>query len=307
VVLWERLPLVPVMVTVVVLGPALAAAVKVNVLVLVVDAGLKLAVTPAGRPLAVNATLPVKPPREATVTVLVAVPPWTTLALVAESEKSDAPVTVRAMVALCVRLPLVPTMEMFVVPAGVLVWALKFTTIVPLPLTEDGLKLALTPDGRPVAEIETEPVNPKSEATVTVAVGFEPGVMVTAAGGAAVMEKSGRPTTVRRIVVVLVIAPLVPVTVRVTGAGGTVALAAATKVSVLAPDPLAIDAGLKVAVTPDGRPLMLRATVPLKLLTGRTVMDVVAVPPCITLAPLPDKLKLGVVSEGTGGKAFWRF
>jgi len=99
-VLWERLPLVPVTVTVVVLAPALAAAVNVNVLVPVVDAGLKLAVTPAGRPLALNATLPVNPPRGVTVTVLVAVPPWTTLALVAAREKSDAPVTVRAMVAL---------------------------------------------------------------------------------------------------------------------------------------------------------------------------------------------------------------
>ena len=122
--------------------------------------------------------------------------------MVADNEKSDGPVTVRAMVALCVRLPLVPTIEIFVVPAGVLVWALKFTTMVPLPFTEDGLKLALTPAGKPVAEMETEPVKPKSDATVTVAVGFEPGVMVTAAGGAAVMEKSGLPTTVRLMVVV---------------------------------------------------------------------------------------------------------
>jgi hypothetical protein len=70
-------------------------------------------------------------------------------------------------------------------------------TILPLPLTDEGLKLAITPAGRPVAVMETAPVKPKSEATETVAVGFEPGVMVTAAGGAAVMEKSGRPTTVR--------------------------------------------------------------------------------------------------------------
>ena len=100
------------------------------------------------------------------------------------------------------RLPLVPTIEIFVVPAGVVVCALKFTTMVPLPFTEDGLKLALTPAGKPVAEMETVPVKPKSDATVTVAVGFEPGVMVTAAGGAAVMEKSGLPTTVRLMAVV---------------------------------------------------------------------------------------------------------
>jgi hypothetical protein len=69
--------------------------------------------------------------------------------------------------------------------------------IVPLPFTEEGLKLADTPAGRPVAVMETAPVNPKSDATLMEAVGFEPGVIVTAAGGAAVIEKSGRPTTVR--------------------------------------------------------------------------------------------------------------
>jgi hypothetical protein len=101
------------------------------------------------------------------------------------------------MVALCVIFPLVPTIEMFVVPAGVLVCPLKFTVMVPLPLTEDGLKLALTPAGRLAAEIDTVPVKPNRAATVTVAVGFDPGVSVTAAGGAAVIEKSGRPTMVR--------------------------------------------------------------------------------------------------------------
>ena len=116
--------------------------------------------------------------------------------MVAESAKLADPVTVRAMVALWVRLPLVPTIEMLVVPAGVLVWALKFTTMAPLPLTEEGLKLALTPAGRLAAEIDTVPVKPKSAATFTVAVGFDPGVSVTAAGGAAVMEKSGRPIIV---------------------------------------------------------------------------------------------------------------
>src|SRR5215471_10338611 len=109
--------------------------------------------------------------------------------------------------------------------------------MVPLPLTEDGLKFALTPGGRPVAEMETEPVKPNSDATVRVAVGFEPGVMVTAAGGAAVM-------------------------VRATGAAGTVAFAAAVKVNVLTPEPLAIDGGLKAAVTPAGKPLTLNETVP---------------------------------------------
>lgn len=73
---------------------------------------------------------------------------------------------------------------------------------VPLPFTEEGLKLALTPAGRFAAEIDTVPVKPNKDAMVTVAVGLDPGVSVTVAGGFAVIEKSGRPTMVRERVVV---------------------------------------------------------------------------------------------------------
>jgi hypothetical protein len=310
VVVWLKFPLVPV--TVIVAAPtvAMVEAVKVRLLVPVVDPGLKLAVTPAGKPLAASATVLLNPFCDATVMVLLPLAPWATdrLAGFADIEKSACvPVTVRAIVALWVRVPLVPTMEMFVVPDGVLVWALKFTTIVPLPLTDEGLKLALTPVGNPLAEMETLPVKPNSEATVSEAVGLDPGVIVTAAGGAAVMEKSGRPTTVSWSVVAWVIVPLVPVTVTATGPEGTVALAAAVNVIVLTPSPLTIEAGLKAAVTPVGRPLMLRSTVPEKPFTGSTVMDVVPVAPCSTLVPLPDMLNVGFVSEGIAGKAFWMF
>jgi len=60
-------PLVPVTVTLA--GPVIAVldAAKVTVLVPVVDAGLKAAVTPVGKPLALNATLPLKPPAGVTV------------------------------------------------------------------------------------------------------------------------------------------------------------------------------------------------------------------------------------------------
>jgi hypothetical protein len=56
---------------------------------------------------------------------------------------------------------------------------LKFTVTLPLPLTEEGLKLALTPAGRLAADTDTLPVKPPSEAIVIVAVGFDPGVKVT--------------------------------------------------------------------------------------------------------------------------------
>jgi hypothetical protein len=61
VVVWLSVPLVPVTVTVADPVVAVVEAVKVRVLVPVVEAGLKLAVTPAGKPLAARATVPVKP------------------------------------------------------------------------------------------------------------------------------------------------------------------------------------------------------------------------------------------------------
>ena len=71
VVVWLKLPEVPVTVTVAVPVVAVLLAVRVSVLVLVVLAGLKLAVTPAGSPEADKLTLPVNPFVGVTVMVLV--------------------------------------------------------------------------------------------------------------------------------------------------------------------------------------------------------------------------------------------
>jgi hypothetical protein len=64
-------------VTVTVAAPSVAVldAVNVRVLVPVVEVGLNAAVTPAGKPAAVKATLLVKPPVGTTVMVLLAVDP----------------------------------------------------------------------------------------------------------------------------------------------------------------------------------------------------------------------------------------
>ena len=67
--------LVPVIITVAAVSVAVVDALNVTVLLPVVEAGLKEAVTPAGRPLALSATLPVKPPEGVTVIVLLAVAP----------------------------------------------------------------------------------------------------------------------------------------------------------------------------------------------------------------------------------------
>ncbi len=86
VVLAVVLPEVPVMVTVT--GPPVVAvllAVSVSTLEVVDDVGLNEAVTPLGRPVAVNETLPVNPPSGFTVTVSVTLLPCVTESVEAES------------------------------------------------------------------------------------------------------------------------------------------------------------------------------------------------------------------------------
>src|SRR5215510_12495844 len=83
----------PVPVTVTVAAPRVAVLEVVNVntlLVPVAEAGLKLAVTPPGNPLALKATLPVKPPARVIVIVLVPLAPRLIVKLegLGETEKS---------------------------------------------------------------------------------------------------------------------------------------------------------------------------------------------------------------------------
>jgi hypothetical protein len=66
---------VPVTVTVAEPTVAVLDAVKVSVPVVVAEAGLNAAVTPVGKPLAVNATLPENPPLGVIVMVLVPLAP----------------------------------------------------------------------------------------------------------------------------------------------------------------------------------------------------------------------------------------
>ena len=65
-----KFPLAPVMLIVAIPSEALAVAVNVRVLLVVVEAGLKVAVTPPGSPPALKATLPLKMPMGVTVTVV---------------------------------------------------------------------------------------------------------------------------------------------------------------------------------------------------------------------------------------------
>jgi hypothetical protein len=88
------------MVTVALPVVAVLDAVKVSVLVPVVEAGLKDAVTPLGSVPVLRLTLPANPPIGVTVTVLVPVLPCTTVALVPDREKSGVLLTTRVIVVL---------------------------------------------------------------------------------------------------------------------------------------------------------------------------------------------------------------
>lgn len=121
------------------------------------------------------------------------------------------------------------------------------------------------------------------------------------AAGEAERVKFGSAVTFRVNDVVEVVVPLEPVTVTV--AAPTVAVFVATKVSVVPAVPVTV-AGLKVAVTPDGRPLTVRLMALLKPLIDATVTLSVAEVPCSTVAPGAVTVKPGAVVAGIAGKAF---
>ena len=136
--------------------------------------------------------------------------------------------TVRARVVVRVSVPLVPvtvTVPDPVAPAE----AVKVTRLL-VPVAEAGLKLAVTPEGRPLALRATAPVNPPVLAMAIVLVTEAPGLTVNADGAAESVKfwpgLTVRPTAVERDRV-----PLVPE--MVTVAEVVLAVAEALKVTTL--------------------------------------------------------------------------
>jgi hypothetical protein len=153
------LPEVPVMVTVNAPVVAVLVAVSVSTLLPAVGLGPQAPVTPLGRPDAARVTLPVNPPTSVTVMVSVAVLPWIMARVDAEGASvKPVPGMVRARVAEWTSVPSVPVNKTLYVPTGVLACEVKFTVTVPLALSEDGEKLAWTPEGSPLALSDTLPV-----------------------------------------------------------------------------------------------------------------------------------------------------
>ena len=170
------MPEVPVIVTVTVPVGAVPLAASVSVLVLVALLGLKDAVTPFGSPEAIKLTLPPKPLSGVMPIVFVPLAPRTMLKLLgeAESEKSgtDAAVTVREIVTVCVKVPDEPLMVTMTAPVVAVLLAVKVKVLVLVVLL--GLKDAVTPFGSPEAVKLTLPLKPFNRFTLIVLVPMAP-------------------------------------------------------------------------------------------------------------------------------------
>jgi hypothetical protein len=165
---------------------AVAEAVNVNTLLVpVVEAGLKPTVTPAGSPLALKATAPVKPPLRVIAIVTVPLAPRLTVRLVgcAESVKSGVCdwLTVRLIVAVRVSPPPTPVTVTVAAPRVAALEAASVNTLL-VPVAEAGLNVAVTPLGNPLAVKVTAPVKPPLRVIVIALVPLAPRLTVKLEG-----------------------------------------------------------------------------------------------------------------------------
>jgi hypothetical protein len=144
--------------------------VSVDVPELVTDVGLNPAVAPAGNPLTLSPTVPVKPFSAPTFTVYVVPPPTVTVweAGAAEIVKSGAALTFKVTVVVCVSEPLVPVIVSVEAPTGVVEVVVTVSVDVPEPVTDVGLNPAVAPAGNPLRLSPTAPLNPFNAPTFTV-------------------------------------------------------------------------------------------------------------------------------------------
>jgi hypothetical protein len=264
VVVWLRLPDVPRTVTVNVPVLAELLAVNLKLLVPVVVAGLKDAVTPLGKPDADRLTLPKKPFWGLTATVLVPLDPCVTLTLLGESKSAKSPVlddgfTVSVTKTEFTRLPEAPVIVTVEVPVAAVLLAVNVRTsvvlLVPALQPED------TPFGKVESATETVPVKPFTGTSAIVVEPPAPPGVIARLFGVAVNEKFGVDAallTVKLIEAVWVKLPETPVMVMVEVP--VAAVLPAVRVSVLV---LVALAGLNDAVTPLGRPEADKAALPL--------------------------------------------
>lgn len=197
VVVWVTPPPVAVSVTLLVPVAAIALAVKVKVELplpgAAMEAGLKLAVTPEGRPEADRETAALNPPITAVVIALVPELPCTMDRLAGEAlTLKSGTTTVRATVAVCVTPPPEAVTVMFVVPAVAVLLAVKVSVELPLPgaAREVELKLAVTPAGKPETDSEIAELNPPLTVVETVVLPELPWFMERLAGEALTLKSA---------------------------------------------------------------------------------------------------------------------
>jgi len=159
---------------------AVLEAVMVMVVVPVVLGGLNDAVIPLLRPLTEKDTASSKPLRPVTVIVLLWLLPWTTLNLLGESanEKSGGVGTVKTTVVVWTRPPEVPVTVSVAVPRAAQLW-LVTVSVLPVVVVA-GLKAADTPEGRPLTDRFTAPLNPLRSDTAIMLVPLLPRATVRA-------------------------------------------------------------------------------------------------------------------------------
>jgi hypothetical protein len=284
-----------VMFTVPVVAALEAARVKL-LLVPVAEAGLKVAVTPLGNPLALRVTALVNPPARLMVIVLAPLAPRFTVRLdgLAESVKSGGggALTVRLNVVDRVRPPPEPLIVTLAIPVAALLDA-----AINIDMTETGpggdSNEAVTPLGNPLALNATTLLNPPVRAIVTVAPLLAPRLMVRLDGFTdSVKSGGGGALTVRLKVVDRLSPPPEPLIVTLTVP--VAAVLEAASVSALLPP--VVEGGLNVAVTPLGNPVALKVTLlvnpPLRVMV--IVLAPLAPRLMVRLGGLADSVKFGL-------------
>jgi hypothetical protein len=128
-------------------------------------AGTKLGVAPTGSPLALNVTTPPNPFNDPMFVVYVATFPATTVSVLGVAPRlklggGGVAITVKLTPAVCIKLPLVPVMVTGYAPSVVVELVVTVSVELPDPVTVAGTKLAVTPDGKPLALSVTTPLNP---------------------------------------------------------------------------------------------------------------------------------------------------
>ena len=220
-----------------------------------------------------SVTAPVKPPDPATVITSVAFVPGVTGTVDAEGAtlKFGGRLIVKAMVVEAIRFPEVPVMVTVAEPVEAVPSAVKLTTLVPVAWL--GAKAAVTPAGKPFAVSVTLPLKPFTPVMLTVSVALPPCDIdkVDAAGD--IVKLAGTETVIP-IVVDAVRVPEVPVMVTVAEPVAAALLA----VTVRPVDPV-VGFVAKVAVTPLGKPVAARVTLPVKAFAPVTLTVSMALPP----------------------------